>query len=34
MRVMVIVKARKDSESGALPDKKIIEEMGKYRRSW
>ena len=30
MRVMVIVKASKDSESGALPDKKIIEEMGKY----
>src|SRR6516165_2883584 len=30
MRVMVIVKASKDSESGALPDKKIIDEMGKY----
>lgn len=30
MRVMVIVKASKDSESGALPDKKIIDEMEKY----
>jgi hypothetical protein len=27
---MVIVKANKDSEAGALPDKKILEEMGKY----
>jgi hypothetical protein len=30
MRVMVIVKADKDSEAGILPDKKILTEMGKY----
>jgi hypothetical protein len=30
MRVMVIVKASKDSEAGILPDKKILGEMGKY----
>jgi hypothetical protein len=30
MRFMVIVKANKDSEAGALPDKKILTEMGKY----
>jgi len=30
MRVMVIVKANKDSEAGILPDRKILEEMGKY----
>ena len=30
MRVMVIVKASKESESGALPDEKILNEMGKY----
>ena len=30
MRFMVIVKADKDSESGALPDKKIFDEMGKF----
>ena len=30
MRVMVIVKASKDSESGALPDRKILTEMGKF----
>ena len=30
MRVMVIVKADKNSESGALPDEKILTEMGKY----
>jgi hypothetical protein len=30
MRVMVIVKASKDSESGALPDQKILNEMGKF----
>jgi hypothetical protein len=30
MRVMVIVKANKDSEAGVLPDKKILEEMGKF----
>ena len=30
MRVMVIVKANKDSEAGVLPDKKILTEMGKY----
>jgi hypothetical protein len=30
MRVMVIVKANKDSEAGVLPDKKILTEMGKF----
>jgi hypothetical protein len=30
MRVMVIVKADKDSEAGVLPDKKILTEMGKF----
>jgi hypothetical protein len=30
VRVMVIVKANKDSEAGMLPDRKILTEMGKY----
>ena len=30
MRFMVIVKADKQSEAGALPDKKILTEMGKF----
>ena len=30
MRVMVIVKANEESESGALPDEKILKEMGKF----
>jgi hypothetical protein len=30
MRVMVIVKANKDSEAGVLPDKEILTEMGKF----
>jgi len=30
MRFMVIVKATKDSESGALPDEKMLAAMGKY----
>jgi hypothetical protein len=30
MRFMVIVKATKDSEAGALPDQKILAEMGKF----
>jgi hypothetical protein len=30
MRVMVIVKANKDSEAGVLPDKKMLTEMGKF----
>jgi len=30
MRVMVIVKASRESEAGALPDEKILNEMGKY----
>jgi hypothetical protein len=30
MRVMVIVKANKDSEAGILPDRKILTEMGKF----
>ncbi|ABS27031.1 YciI family protein [Anaeromyxobacter sp. Fw109-5] len=30
MRVMVIVKASKDSEAGILPDEKLLTEMGKF----
>ncbi len=30
MRFMVIVKANAESETGALPDPKLIEEMGKF----
>jgi hypothetical protein len=30
MRFMVIVKADKSSEAGALPDQKLLAEMGKY----
>jgi hypothetical protein len=30
MRFMVIVKADKNSEAGVLPDRKILEAMGKY----
>jgi len=30
MRVMVIVKANRDSEAGVLPDRKMLTEMGKY----
>src|SRR5712672_441478 len=30
MRFMVIVKATQDSEAGALPDNKLLTEMGKY----
>jgi hypothetical protein len=30
MRVMVLVKANEESEGGALPDEKILTEMGKF----
>lgn len=30
MRVMVLVKATKDSEAGALPDEKLLVDMGKF----
>jgi len=30
MRVMVIVKANKDSEAGVMPTEKMLTEMGKY----
>jgi hypothetical protein len=30
MRVMVIVKANKESEAGIMPDTKMLAEMGKY----
>jgi hypothetical protein len=30
MRVIVIVKANKDSEAGVLPSKELLAEMGKY----
>ena len=30
MRVMVIVKANKDSEAGVLPSRELLTEMGKF----
>lgn len=30
MRVMVIVKANKDSEAGIMPDEKLLADMGKF----
>ncbi len=30
MRVMVIIKANKESEAGVLPDAKLLTEMGQY----
>lgn len=30
MRVMVLVKASRDSEAGAMPDKQLLAEMGKF----
>jgi len=30
MRFMVIVKATKESEAGVLPDRKLLEEMGRF----
>ena len=30
MRVMVLIKADKNSEAGAMPDEKLLTEMGKY----
>ena len=30
MRFMVLVKANKDSEAGAMPDRKLIDAMGKF----
>src|SRR5882724_10767264 len=30
MRVMVLVKANKDSEAGVMPDEKLLTEMGKF----
>jgi hypothetical protein len=30
MRVMVIIKANKDSEAGTMPDEKLLTEMGKF----
>ena len=30
MRVMVIVKASKDSEAGVMPSQKLLEDMGKF----
>lgn len=32
MRVMVIVKASKDSEAGAMPSQKLLAAMGKYNQ--
>jgi len=33
MRVMVLVKANKDSEAGVLPSEKMLEAMGKYNEA-
>ncbi|MBL8793489.1 MAG: YciI family protein [Planctomycetia bacterium] len=33
MRVMVIIKASKDSEAGVLPDQQLLTEMGKYNEA-
>jgi len=30
MRFMILIKASKDSEAGALPDQKLLAEMGKF----
>jgi len=30
MRVMVLIKANKDTEAGVLPDEKLLTEMGRY----
>ena len=32
MRVMVIVKASKESEAGVMPDQKLLAEMGQYNQ--
>ena len=32
MRVMVLVKATKDSEAGIMPSTKLLEAMGKYNQ--
>jgi hypothetical protein len=32
MRFLVMIKATKDSESGILPDKTLLEEMGKFNQ--
>ena len=32
MRVMVIVKASKDSEAGVMPSKELLEQMGKFNQ--
>ena len=32
MRVMVIVKANKDSEAGVMPSEKLLTEMGKFNQ--
>jgi hypothetical protein len=32
MRVMVLVKANKDTEAGVLPDSKMLAEMGRYNQ--
>ena len=33
MKVMVIVKATKESEAGVMPDERILSEMGKYNEA-
>jgi hypothetical protein len=31
MRLMMLVKADKDSEAGVMPDEMLLAEMGKYK---
>ena len=33
MRFMILVRANKDSETGVLPDEKILSEMGAYNET-
>jgi hypothetical protein len=33
MRVMVLIKANKDSEAGQVPDEKLLAEMGQYNEA-
>jgi len=34
MRVIVIVKASKDSEAAKMPSEKLLTEMGKFNENW
>jgi hypothetical protein len=34
MKVMVMVKATRDSEAGVLPTEQLLSEMGNYSLAW